>query len=245
MGVTPAKENILKKIRQALSNPAPLPFPLSEGTADIYLPAPDDLEVVFAEAFIKLGGKFIFCDNEQELLQNIVILYENRGWDQMLCADERMLKLFVNNKIDIAEPATAAAEAADGHGGGHGDKKGDAKPGKKTKDSPELTRFEYTYMQIEREFLVNVSGSKKVMSVQIAVMTHYDDRVFENVKKHDFAIRSAVMDVMRLTTDADLVKPDFRKELAAKIRDAINTLLEKYEDFGGIEEIHFTNFIVQ
>ncbi len=139
----------------------------------------------------------------------------------------------------------AAAEAADAHGGGHGDKKGDAKPGKKTKDSPELTRFEYTYMQIEREFLVNVSGSKKVMSVQIAVMTHYDDRVFENVKKHDFAIRSAVMDVMRLTTDADLVKPDFRKDLAAKIRDAINTLLEKYEDFGGIEEIHFTNFIVQ
>jgi flagellar FliL protein len=138
-----------------------------------------------------------------------------------------------------------AAAEADGHGGGHGDKKGDAKPGKKAKDSPELTRFEYTYMQIEREFLVNVSGSKKVMSVQIAVMTHYDDRVFENVKKHDFAIRSAVMDVMRLTTDADLVKPDFRKDLAAKIRDAINTLLEKYEDFGGIEEIHFTNFIVQ
>jgi flagellar FliL protein len=126
-----------------------------------------------------------------------------------------------------------------------GGKKADNKPGKKTKDSPELTRFEYTYMQIEREFLVNVSGSKKVMSVQIAVMTHYDERVFENVKKHDFAIRSAVLDVMRQTTDADLGKPEFRKEMAAKIRDSINTLLEKYEDFGGIEEIHFTSFIVQ
>ena len=135
----------------------------------------------------------------------------------------------------------AAEAAADGHG----DKKDDKKPGKKAKDSPELTRFEYTYMQVEREFLVNISGSKKVMSVQIAVMTHYDDRVFENVTKHDFAIRSAVMDVMRLTTDADLVKPEFRKDLAVKIRDAINTLLEKYEDFGGIEEVHFTNFIVQ
>jgi len=140
--------------------------------------------------------------------------------------------------------------AADGNGapgapGAPGDKKGDGKPSKKTKGSPELTRFEYTYMQIEREFLVNVSGSKKVMSVQIAVMTHYDDRVFENVKKHDFALRSGVMDVMRLTTDADLAKPDFRKELAVKIRDSMNTLLEKYEDFGGIEEIHFTNFIVQ
>jgi flagellar FliL protein len=33
--------------------------------------------------------------------------------------------------------------------------------------------------------------------------------------------------------------------LGAKIRDAINTLLEKYEDFGGIEDVYFTNFIVQ
>ena len=150
------------------------------------------------------------------------------------------------NPKPVVDPELAEG-AADGNGapGAPGDKKGDGKPGKKTKDSPELTRFEYTYMQIEREFLVNVSGSKKVMSVQIAVMTHYDDRVFENVKKHDFALRSGVMDVMRLTTDADLAKPDFRKELAVKIRDSMNTLLEKYEDFGGIEEIHFTNFIVQ
>jgi flagellar FliL protein len=144
------------------------------------------------------------------------------------------------NPKPVVDPELAEASAD-----GHGDKKGDGKPSKKTKDAPELTRFEYTYLQIEREFLVNVSGSKKVMSVQLAVMTHYDDRVFENVKKHDFAIRSAVMDVMRQTTDADLVKPEFRKELAVKIRDAINTLLEKYEDFGGIEEVHFTNFIVQ
>jgi flagellar FliL protein len=69
--------------------------------------------------------------------------------------------------------------------------------------------------------------------------------VFENVKKHDFALRSVVMDVMRQTQEADIVKPDFRKELAQKIRDAMNTLLEKYEDFGGIEEIYFTSFIVQ
>ena len=171
------------------------------------------------------------------------------------------------------EAAAAAAAGADGPGPSKedclpklkekGEAKGDAKPGAKdggkdakadcpkgapgkvAKSSPELTRFEKTYMQIDREFLVNLSGSKKVMSVQMAVMTHYDDRVFENIKRHDFAIRSAVMDVMRMTTEADLVKPEFRKELAQKIRDAMNTLLEKFEDFGGIEDIYFTNFIVQ
>lgn len=149
---------------------------------------------------------------------------------------------FFNPKPD---PEHAEA-AADGHGkDGKGKDGKDAKPGKKVKDSPELTRFEYTYMQIEREFLVNLSGSKKVMSVQLAVMTHYDERVFENVKKHEFALSSVIMDVMRQTPEADLTKPEFRKELAAKIRDAMNTLLEKYEDFGGIEDIYFTNFIVQ
>ena len=152
------------------------------------------------------------------------------------------------------------APAAEGHGekkaegghdaGGHGDKKDEGKgkeggPPKLNKKSPDSPRFEYTYSQLEREFLVNLSGSRKVMSVQIALMTRYDERVVENVKKHEFALRSVVMDAMRMTTEADLNKPDIRKDLAIKIRDAMNTLLEKYEDFGGVEEIYFTSFIVQ
>jgi flagellar FliL protein len=147
------------------------------------------------------------------------------------------------------------APAAGGHGekkaeGGHGEKKAEGGkdaggPPKLNKKSPDSPRFEYTYNQLDREFLVNLMGSRKVMSVQIAIMTRYDDRVVENVKKHEFALRSVVMDAMRMTTEPDLVKPDFRKDLAIKIRDSMNTLLEKYEDFGGIEEIYFTSFIVQ
>ena len=45
--------------------------------------------------------------------------------------------------------------------------------------------------------------------------------------------------------EADISKPEFRKELAAKIRDGLNALLTKYEDFGGIEEVYFTQFVVQ
>ena len=148
------------------------------------------------------------------------------------------------------------APAADGNGekkgdgkDAGGDKKDDGKdagaPPKLNKKSPDSPRFDYTYFQLEREFLVNLSGSKKVMSVQIAIMTRYDERVVENIKKHEFALRSAIMDSMRLTTEADLSKPDFRRDLAKKVADVMNTLLEKYEDFGGVEEVNFTNFIVQ
>ena len=117
-------------------------------------------------------------------------------------------------------------------------------PDKVTKDSVN-TRFENTYLQIDKEFMTNLTGSKKVMVVQIAVMTHYDNRVFDNVKKHEFAIRSGILDVMRQTTEAEAARPDFRSELAVKIKVVMNDMLKKYEDFGGIEDVFFTSFVMQ
>jgi len=151
-----------------------------------------------------------------------------------------------------AKPADAhGAKPADAHGAKPADGK-DAKGGKDVsgppklnKKSPDSPRFEYTYHPLKKDFLSNLMSSKKVMSIQISIMTRYDDRVFENVDKHEAALRSVVLDVLRQTTDADLVKPEFRKDLAIKIRDSMNSLLEKLEDFGGIEEVFFTSFVVQ
>ena len=150
-----------------------------------------------------------------------------------------------------AKPADAKGDKkpADAHGAKPADAKGDKKPSegppKLNKKSPDSPRFEYTYHQLKRDFLSNLMSSKKVMSIQISIMTRYDERVFENVDKHEAALRSVILDVLRQTTEADLVKPEFRKDLAIKLRDAINSLLEKLEDFGGIEEVFFTSFVVQ
>ena len=157
------------------------------------------------------------------------------------------------------KPADAKGDKpADAHGAKPADAKGDKKPAdakgdkkptdgppKLNKKSPDSPRFEYTYHQLKRDFLSNLMSSKKVMSIQISIMTRYDERVFENVDKHEAALRSVILDVLRQTTEADLVKPEFRKDLAIKLRDAINSLLEKLEDFGGIEEVFFTSFVVQ
>ena len=83
------------------------------------------------------------------------------------------------------------------------------------------------------------------MQVTLTVMTHYDDRVIKNVKTHELALRAGILDVMRQKTEADLREPDFRKALAEEVRLNINSLLEKYEGFGGIEEVMFTEFVVQ
>jgi len=137
-----------------------------------------------------------------------------------------------HEKVDELDKEAGAAKATPGG------------PDKVTKDSVN-TRFENTYLQIDKEFMTNLTGSKKVMVVQIAVMTHYDNRVFDNVKKHEFAIRSGILDVMRQTTEAEAARPDFRSELAAKIKVVMNDMLKKYEDFGGIEDVFFTSFVMQ
>ena len=118
-------------------------------------------------------------------------------------------------------------------------------PQKKAKESPELERFEKSYMELEKPLVSNLTGTRKVVQLNAAIMTHYDERVFKNAKKHEFALRSVTLDVMRQVTEADMAKPEFRKELAGKIREEMNALLQKHEDFGGIEEVYFTSFVVQ
>jgi L-lactate dehydrogenase complex protein LldG len=101
MAVSPAKENILKKIRQALSNPAPLPFPQSEGTSSIFPVAPDDLEVVFAEEFVKLQGKFAFCTDEKDMLQQVQKLIAERQWTKIYCNEDKW-NAVLSNTINLA-----------------------------------------------------------------------------------------------------------------------------------------------
>ena len=144
---------------------------------------------------------------------------------------EKKAELAAMDKLEELEAAATKAK--------------DEAPAKLKKEAPEATRFEKNYFQVEKELMTNITGSKKVMVVQIAVMTHYDSRVFDNIKKHEFALRSAMLDVMRQTTEAEASKPEFRKELAVKLKDIMNALLEEYEDFGGVEEVMFTSFVMQ
>jgi L-lactate dehydrogenase complex protein LldG len=90
MKISSSKEKILKKIREALSNPVPLPFPKSEGSTSIF-PAPgEDLEMVFAEEFTKLFGKFAFCVNEEDAKNQVSILINHRKWEKVYCVEKEL-----------------------------------------------------------------------------------------------------------------------------------------------------------
>ncbi len=111
-----SREKILSKLRAGLERaPVPMPFPEVEHADVAGAFAENGLspEETFAEEFIKLGGKFVFCENEMDLIQNIASLHDSTGWKQMLCSEPFLLSLFYKGRLDFIEPADAALESAD------------------------------------------------------------------------------------------------------------------------------------
>ena len=113
-----------------------------------------------------------------------------------------------------SEAAQAAEEAAQ-------------QPAKIQLEAPAVEKFETVYYELDREFLANVSDSRKVMQIKLAIMTHYDEQVIANIEKHVFAVRNEVLDIMRQVTENDLVSPDFRTNLAENVRIAMNATWKK------------------
>ncbi|HEY6503512.1 MAG TPA: lactate utilization protein [Chitinophagaceae bacterium] len=92
MNVSNSKENILKKIRKALSQSTPLPFPKSEGTESVFQPLQQELAVEFAEQFSKLQGRFIYCINEQELAFQLNSLVKKQDWSKVYCVEDKLIQ---------------------------------------------------------------------------------------------------------------------------------------------------------
>lgn len=82
-----AKENILRKIKQALATPVPVPFPQVNSAENIFHLPQQEAEIEFAENFTSLQGKFSFCLNHSELAQQLQLLINSRNWKKIYCRE--------------------------------------------------------------------------------------------------------------------------------------------------------------
>lgn len=113
MKVSSSKEKILKKIREALSNPVPLPFPKSEGTSSVFKSQSEELEILFAEEFTKLLGKFAFCVNETDAKNQIKELIKQQKWTNVYCVEKPFLDLLKPEEFpELNQLSLAKCDAA-------------------------------------------------------------------------------------------------------------------------------------
>ena len=83
------------------------------------------------------------------------------------------------------------------------------------------------------------------IQVGIAVSTPYDDKVIQNIKTNDIAIRSAILMALGDTTEDQVFTSQGKAQLAKRLVAAVNTTLKQKEGFGGVSNVYFTNFVVQ
>ena len=106
-------------------------------------------------------------------------------------------------------------------------------------------KYASNYYAMEKEFTSNLQDSVHFVQVGIAVSTPYDDRVLDNIKTHEIAIRSAILLALRETSEEEAFTADGKKAMQARLVKAINNVLQQKEGFGGVSNVYFTNFIVQ
>ncbi|VVT20661.1 Flagellar protein FliL [Sphingomonas sp. EC-HK361] len=134
-----------------------------------------------------------------------------------------------------------------GEGGGHGG--GEAAPakheGQPTPEGHGGDRYATNYYPLEKDFTSNLQDSVHFIQVGVAIATPYDDKVIENIKTNDIAIRSAILMTLGDTTEEQVFTSDGKKALQKRLVAAINATLQEKEGFGGVGNVYFTNFVVQ
>jgi len=94
-----SRENILKKIRQGLINPTVQRFPTVDLEKNVYHSGAENTEESFADAFQKVGGRFVFCENELEFLENIVTLSQENKWNHFYCREKKITDMMDSVKF--------------------------------------------------------------------------------------------------------------------------------------------------
>lgn len=139
--------------------------------------------------------------------------------------------------VPKSEEVRAKGEGKEGEGG--------ESKGMKTPEGSGGDKYASTYYQLEKEFTSNLRESVHFIQVGIAISTPYDNRVIENLKTHEMAVRSAVLLSLGETAEDEVFTAEGKQKLQKRLTAAINAVLKEKEGFGGIGNVYFTNFIVQ
>jgi flagellar FliL protein len=143
------------------------------------------------------------------------------------------------------EASAATEEGAEASGAAEG---GEPKP---DAEIPEGEKFAATYKPItgsngeERDFTLNVPNTRRYVQFRVAYKTFYGEKIVERVTKHQIAIGAAIISTAAQFGEEEMVSVEGRTRLAAALRDSMNDVLIRNEDFGGIDEVMFTHFVFQ
>ncbi len=100
---TTSKEKILKKIRKALIHKSTQEIGDVDKDSEIFVTSEEPLEIQFAQNFTALNGKFVFCENEAEFIENFDFIAKDNEWKNLFCVEPKIKELLTKGKIAFSD----------------------------------------------------------------------------------------------------------------------------------------------
>jgi flagellar protein FliL len=150
-----------------------------------------------------------------------------------------------NNNPKLVERSAEPQEAAEGGEGKEAPLKTGtvAVPNDRFKIDPR--KYEITYYPIEQSFTANLADGSGFVQIGISLSTYYDGAIIGNIKRQTVPIRSAVLMILSEQDPSFLSTAQGKQALQKQLTQAINNVLREKEGFGGIENVYFTNLVIQ
>jgi flagellar FliL protein len=101
------------------------------------------------------------------------------------------------------------------------------------------------YFSFGEEFTSNLKRSDALLQVSLAASTRRDGRVLIWLRKHELAIRSALLAVLADTTEDEVYTVEGKQRLQKRLTTTINKVLTDTEGFGGVDAVYFRTLIIQ
>lgn len=105
--------------------------------------------------------------------------------------------------------------------------------------------YRTAYFTFSDDFTSNLKDSDALVQLSLACSTRRDGRVLIWMKKHELAIRSALLEILADTPENDVYTIPGKDRLEKRMTAAINTVLLRKEGFGGVDGVYFRTFIIQ
>ncbi len=100
---TTSKEKVLKKIRMALIHKSTQEIGDVDKESEIFASSEEPLEIQFAQNFSALNGKFVFCENETEFIENFDFIAKDNEWKNLFCLEPKIKELLRKGNINFSD----------------------------------------------------------------------------------------------------------------------------------------------
>lgn len=106
-----SREKILKKVRDALIEKTEAPYPIIDQDSSVYKELTEPLDVTFAEELVRIAGKFVYSESEDEFIGNLKSFILEKDWGVLFCQDTVLHRILKAGGIPFEAHSEALLEA--------------------------------------------------------------------------------------------------------------------------------------